>query len=112
MTATHHLRTATAPQCRLVGRPETREGRSGLPEDLPRHEALERVVHEEASAEADSVRDDVPDVDYVYVGPVEQERYDARRFTGRPGVTIAHESGNVTIYQIDADAACEATNIT
>lgn len=34
-----------------------------------------------------------------------------REFGGRPGVSIAHESGDVTIYAVDADAACESTTI-
>lgn len=75
-----------------------------------------RVDHTEAIYEANwraaALYLDYHDVEYVYVGPVEKERYEVRRFDGRPGVTIAHESGNVTIYKIDDEAACEATNIT
>ena len=75
-----------------------------------------RVAHTETIYEGNSraaaLYMDFHDVDYVYVGPVEKERYDIRRFTGRPGVSVAHQSGNVTIYAIDADAACEATNLT
>lgn len=75
-----------------------------------------RVQHVETIYEADWPAAarllDYHDVEYVYVGPVERERYEIRRFAARPGVDIAHRSGTVTIYAIDADRACGATNLT
>lgn len=75
-----------------------------------------RVDHTEAIYEgnwrAAALYLDLHDVEYVYGGPVERERYDVREFGDRPGISVAHERGSVTIYAVDADAACESTNIT
>lgn len=75
-----------------------------------------RVAHVETIYEADwpaaALYLDYYDVDYVYLGPVERTRYDVRRFAARPGVDIAYRDRFVTIFAVDDDAACEATNRT
>ena len=44
------------------------------------------------------------DVEYVYVGPQERERYGTVDFSGLPGVSVAFENDAVTIYQVDQSA--------
>jgi YYY domain-containing protein len=41
------------------------------------------------------------DVRYVYLGPIERERYDVANLLADPGVSVAHESGAVTVYAVD-----------
>jgi YYY domain-containing protein len=45
------------------------------------------------------------DVEYVWVGAAERARYGsgAVTVTGLPGVSLAHESGNVQVYAVDRD---------
>lgn len=50
------------------------------------------------------------DVQYVYYGPLERERYPDAEFGG-PGVREVYENPRVTIYAVDADEACAATNL-
>ena len=54
---------------------------------------------------------DKHDVEYVYYGPVERERYPDASFGG-PGVEAVYENDAVTVYAVDTDAACEAANAT
>jgi len=51
------------------------------------------------------------DVQYVYYGPVERERYPDATFGG-PGVEQVFQNDAVTIYSVDPEAACAATNLT
>ncbi|WP_232703100.1 DUF2298 domain-containing protein [Halobacterium wangiae] len=51
------------------------------------------------------------DVQYVYYGPVERERYPDATFGG-PGVEEVFRNDAVTIYRVDAEAACAATDLT
>jgi YYY domain-containing protein len=45
------------------------------------------------------------DVEYVWVGPGERLRYDeVRSFEDLQGVSVAHESGSVTVYRVDQSA--------
>lgn len=41
------------------------------------------------------------EVEYVYVGPLERERYGEVSVGELPGVRVAHRSGDVTIYRVD-----------
>jgi YYY domain-containing protein len=50
------------------------------------------------------------DVDYVYYGPVEQERYPDAEFGG-PGVERVYRNTDVVIYRVNADAACAAAGL-
>ncbi len=44
------------------------------------------------------------EVQYIWVGPAERARYDRLTdFEAIPGVSVAHESGDVTIYAVDHD---------
>jgi YYY domain-containing protein len=43
------------------------------------------------------------EVRYVYVGPVERERYDVRALAAREGVSVAFEAPDATVYRVDHD---------
>jgi YYY domain-containing protein len=43
----------------------------------------------------------VYEVEYVYVGPTERDRYGDVAVGELPGVRVAHRSGNVTIYEVN-----------
>ncbi|WP_435319683.1 DUF2298 domain-containing protein [Haloarchaeobius sp. TZWSO28] len=61
------------------------------------------------------------DVQYVYVGPDERRQYDRPTlahpdrklvaFEEKPGITVAHRSGTVTIYAVNETAMCAAENV-
>jgi len=51
------------------------------------------------------------DVRYVYYGPVERQRYPDATFGG-PGVKQVFQNDAVTIYSVNPDVACAATNLT
>ncbi|MBS3760014.1 DUF2298 domain-containing protein [Halodesulfurarchaeum sp.] len=40
------------------------------------------------------------DVTYLYVGPIERDRYGPSDFATEPGITTAYSDGNVTIYRV------------
>ncbi|MFW6002928.1 MAG: DUF2298 domain-containing protein [Halanaeroarchaeum sp.] len=42
-------------------------------------------------------------VEYIYVGPVERDRYDVGSFDEEPGITVAYEDEWVTIYHVERD---------
>ncbi|SER27656.1 DUF2298 domain-containing protein [Natrinema salaciae] len=44
------------------------------------------------------------DVEYIYVGPEERERYDVVEFERRPGISTAYEDDHVTIYKVDRES--------
>ena len=44
------------------------------------------------------------DVRYVYVGPAERERYGEVSFAGLAGVSVAHQSGEATVYGVEQSA--------
>ncbi|MCT9096109.1 DUF2298 domain-containing protein [Haloarchaeobius sp. HME9146] len=53
------------------------------------------------------------DVQYIYVGPHEREHYDVSGLADAPGITVAKQFGDVTVYAVDqsgvsADASDEA----
>jgi YYY domain-containing protein len=43
------------------------------------------------------------EVRYVYVGPVERERYDVREFAAHEGVSVAFRAPDATVYRVDRD---------
>jgi YYY domain-containing protein len=50
------------------------------------------------------------DIEYVYVGPNERERYDVNDFSSFPGVSPAFRNENVTVYRVNQSAlAANAT---
>lgn len=55
---------------------------------------------------------DYHDVQYVYYGPNEREAYGSSIYENRTGVTVAYQNEGVTIYEIDADRACQAVRDT
>jgi len=44
------------------------------------------------------------DVEYVYYGPAEKERYGSIAIQEEPGIQVAHRSGNVTVYGVNRSA--------
>lgn len=46
-------------------------------------------------------------VEYVYVGPIERERYDVRSYDREPGITVAYEDEWVTIYRVNESGLVE-----
>ena len=50
------------------------------------------------------------DVEYVYYGPVERERYPDAEFGG-PGVREVYANDAVAVDRVDADEACAATDL-
>ncbi|MFB6153377.1 MAG: DUF2298 domain-containing protein [Halodesulfurarchaeum sp.] len=43
------------------------------------------------------------DVEYIYVGPIEQKRYNVQDYASEPGISVAFEKRAVTIYRVDRD---------
>lgn len=41
------------------------------------------------------------DVEYIYVGPIERERFDTTAYEREPGISIAYMDEHVTIYRVD-----------
>ncbi|MDZ7850865.1 MAG: DUF2298 domain-containing protein [Halodesulfurarchaeum sp.] len=41
------------------------------------------------------------DVTYIYVGPIENERYDPPNYAIEPGISVAYDDGHVTIYRVN-----------
>ncbi|MFB6268274.1 MAG: DUF2298 domain-containing protein [Halodesulfurarchaeum sp.] len=44
------------------------------------------------------------DVEYIYVGPIERERYNVQNYASEPGISVAFDERAVTIYRVDQDA--------
>jgi uncharacterized membrane protein len=44
------------------------------------------------------------DVEYIWIGPSEELRYDDITVTELEGVEVAYDEGSVTVYRVDADA--------
>ena len=42
------------------------------------------------------------DVEYIYVGPIERERYDIQDYDAEPGISVAYQDDHVTIYKVDS----------
>ncbi len=40
------------------------------------------------------------DVEYIYVGPIERDRYDVKNYDAEPGITLAYQDDYVTIYRV------------
>ena len=47
------------------------------------------------------------DVRYVWVGPVERERYDVARMGDEPGITVAYAMPDVVVYEVNQSALTE-----
>jgi YYY domain-containing protein len=50
------------------------------------------------------------DVDYIWVGPVEKQRYDVANVADEPGISIATVTPNVTVYEVNRTALVETEN--
>ncbi|WP_211311246.1 DUF2298 domain-containing protein [Halarchaeum salinum] len=68
-----------------------------------RREDVERLY--ESNANTTLAIAEKYDVEYIYVGPNERERYDLREFGSHERITPVFEKGTVTIYSVRADNA-------
>ena len=50
------------------------------------------------------------EVDYIWVGPVEQERYDVANMVDEPGISIATVTPSVTVYAVNRTELVETEN--
>ena len=48
------------------------------------------------------------DVEYIWVGPVERERYDVAEMGGEPGISRAYATPTVVVYQVNQSALSDA----
>ena len=60
------------------------------------------IIFETTEAESRMLLLERYNVTYVYVGPIERERYDLPDLATEPGITTAFADGNVTIYRVQA----------
>lgn len=60
------------------------------------------ALYETSEARSRAVLLDRYDVEYIYVGPIERSRYDVHAYETEPGITVAYEDDDVTIYRVDA----------
>ncbi len=58
------------------------------------------VVYETSEAVSRAIILRKHDVQYVWVGPVERERYDVRVTDEEPGISVAFTNENVTVYEV------------
>jgi YYY domain-containing protein len=80
------------------------------PDDVYEQRVTDVRIMFTADQPVQAVLFDKYDVQYVYYGPVERERYPEATFGG-PGVEQVFQNEDVTIYSVDPDAACAATNL-
>ena len=76
-------------------------GYRGQPAYLDRVRDVDAMYTGDAATRAALLR--AYEVEYIWVGPGERDRYGSIAF-GMEGVTVAHRSGDVTIYAVDQDA--------
>jgi YYY domain-containing protein len=63
-----------------------------------------RILYNTTEPESRAVLLDIYDVEYIYVGPIERERYDIQAYDTEPGISVAYQDANVTIYRVDQSA--------
>lgn len=59
------------------------------------------ALYETSEARSRAALLDRYDVEYIYVGPIERDRYDVHAYGDEPGITVAYEDEAVTIYRIE-----------
>ena len=65
------------------------------------------VVYETTDAASRAALLSKHDVRYVWVGPVERERYDVARMADEPGITTAYATPTVVVYEVNQSALTE-----
>ena len=50
------------------------------------------------------------EVDYIWVGPVEQERYEVANMVDEPGISVATVTTTVTVYAVNRTELVETQN--
>ncbi len=66
-----------------------------------------RVVYETDDPVSRAVVLRKHDVRYVWVGPIETDRYDVRVSEEEPGISVAFSNGNVTVYEVEQSELVE-----
>jgi len=69
-----------------------------------------RVVYETREATSRAIVLRKHDVRYVWVGPIERERYDVRVTDAEPGIRVAFTNENVTVYEVTRSALTATEN--
>ncbi|MFP4530153.1 MAG: DUF2298 domain-containing protein [Halodesulfurarchaeum sp.] len=59
------------------------------------------IIFETAEPESRRLLLDKYDVTYIYVGPIERERYDPPNYATEPGIEVAYDDAHVTIYRVE-----------
>ncbi|MUV60307.1 DUF2298 domain-containing protein, partial [Halobacterium sp. CBA1126] len=59
------------------------------------------VVYETSEARSRAIILRKHDVEYVWVGPIERDRYDVRVTAEERGISVAFSNENVTVYEVD-----------
>ena len=65
------------------------------------------ILFETAEPESRAILLKKYEVDYIYVGPLERERYETYQYDSEPGISVAFENEGVTIYEVDRDELVE-----
>ena len=60
-----------------------------------------RILYETSEARSRMALLEKYDVTYIYVGPIERERYDPNDFSQEPNLTTAYADDGVTIYRVE-----------
>jgi len=78
---------------------------TGYRGDAPYEQRVDdvEVLYETPDDRSRAILIDKYDVEYVWVGPLERERYDVADFAADPGITDVYENDAVTIYAVDRD---------
>lgn len=71
-------------------------------EDYRRRVHDVEILFDTGEAESRAVLLEKYDVEYIYVGPIERERYDTRAYEAEPGISVAYQDDHVTIYRVDS----------
>jgi YYY domain-containing protein len=61
------------------------------------------IIYETTDDRSRAVLLDKHDVRYIWVGPLEREKYDVATLGGDPGIQAVYENEQVTIYRVDHD---------
>jgi YYY domain-containing protein len=65
------------------------------------------ILYETTEATSRSALLQKHDVRYVWVGPIERERYDVAQMADEPGISVAYAMPTVVVYEVDQSALTE-----
>ncbi|MFB6269712.1 MAG: DUF2298 domain-containing protein, partial [Halobacterium sp.] len=79
---------------------------TGYRGDAPYYQRVSdvNIIYETTDARSRAVLLDKHDVQYVWVGPLEREKYDVAQMGDDPGIEAVYQNEQVTIYRVDHDA--------